>query len=264
VSGLRNGFTIGEVPAEAYQAATTLESLPLWLVEEGTDVLQVGRAAAAWSRQHGADGAVRGVVIIDQLSHLSPTPWTQEIEDRLAERGAPALPRPRDPEHKVMEFQVAALRYVAEHSGLLVVLLHQLNQVREDDGRPSEKSVRSSQGIVHKADALLIPWRPKTVPNYFAGPGDKQTVQAADDAAELIFVKGRAIPAGVSVPLRWDGAHQRFAEVEDDPDGFVPPESPSPKAVEGARRLAEVRARFATRKEVATVEFPALDSGEAY
>jgi hypothetical protein len=157
------------------------------------------------------------------------------------------------------------LRYVAEHSGLLVVLLHQLNQVRDDSGRPTEGSIRGSQGIIHKADAVLIPWRPKTVPNTFAGPGDPKTLPAPENAAELVFVKGRAIPAGFGVPLTWDGAHQRFAEPVNDPDCYVAPEPPTARAIEGANRLAEVRARFATRKEVAAAdEFPALETGDAY
>ena len=253
VSGLRNGFRIGEVPSAARKGADELANLPLFVDNTTTDAVGLARKAATWVTQNGAEGPLKGVLVIDQLSHLLTTPFDADLESRLAAKGLPLPPKPREPEHKILEWQVAVIREIAVRLNMCVILLHQLNQVRDDSGRPGMESVRGSQGIVHKADAVLIPWRPSKKSNPFAGPGQPASGIAPEDEAELICVKGRAVASGWSVKLRWDGSHQRFAspsEATDNNASYVAPEGFSPRALEGVKKLADLRARLERQRSI--------------
>jgi hypothetical protein len=84
-----------------------------------------------------------------------------------------------------------------------------------------------------------------------------KTIPAPPDAAELICLKARSGPDGWTIPLRWDGDHQRFADPDEaDPSKYLAPTAPSARALEGARVLAELRAKFATPQPA--LEAPAV------
>jgi replicative DNA helicase len=254
VSALRNGYRTGAVPAAAFDAQRALDELPLDLLDATGDVVDLAWTIGSWWRSQVATGPLGGVVIIDQLSHILPTSLEADVEERLARAGFPLPPRRGAREDQVLEWQVHVLRAMAEKLRLTVVLLHQLNDKRDEASkRPTMESIRGSRGITHKADALLVVWRPQKVENPWAGPGQPATVDAADDQAELICLKGRTIPQ-FSVKLRFDGAHQRFADGDESLDSaFRAPTAPTPSALEGAQRLTALRQRFA---KTGTAELP--------
>lgn len=252
VSGLRQGFRVGSVPDAVDTGVALLEQLPIDVVDAHTDVLGLGATARRWCEARGASGPFGGVLIVDQLSHIADTAPTPKTLRTLQAAGLPVPPGPRELEHHVLDWKTGMLREIATRLHLLVVLLHQLNQVREDDGRPSERSVRGSQGVVHKADALIVPWRPRTIANPFAGgPGVPDRIPAPEDAAELICLKSRASASGWTVPLRWDGTHQRFAEAQEQDltSAFSGPAAPGEQATEGALLLADLRSRLQAQRQ---------------
>ena len=245
VSGLRSGFRNGAGPDAAYEAVELLDGLPMDLLDVPMDTVALVRTVYNWVKARAATGPLGGAIIIDQLSHIRMPELSSGERERLAGKAWPTPPSPRDPDHKVYEWQVAVLSEMARRLRVVVVLLHQLNQIRGEDGRPSESSIRGSQGIVQKADAVIIPWRPTIVENPFAGPGQPKSVPATEGAAELIVVKGRQIASGLSVQLRWDGAHQRFADpAEDAGASYARIAAPTAAALEGAEKLAALRRSF--------------------
>lgn len=254
VSALRGGYRTGSIPSSAFDAQRTLEELPLHLLENTTDVVALAWTVSKWWRSQEVTGPLGGVVIIDQLSHILPTAVTPEVEERLERAGFPTPPRRGALETAILEWQVHVLRVVAVKLGITVVLLHQLNEKRDEGTkRPTMDSVRGSRGITHKADALLVVWRPQKIADPWAAPGQPSTVDAPEDQAELICLKGRTVPQ-FSVKLRFDGSHQRFAEADENLDGaYQAPTAPSPSALEGAQRLAALRRRFA---ETGQAELP--------
>lgn len=254
VSGLRSGFRIGTVPEGVYDGARALSELPLWVEGQTDNVMGIARRTMRWAKSHAPAGHIRGVLIVDQLSHILPMPYSQELNAELERKGLPTPPRQNDLEHKIFEWQVAVLREVAVRLQMLVVVLHQLNDARDDAGRPNESSIRSSRGIVHKADAVVIPWRPRTIENPFPGPGQPARIPAPEDAAELIGVKGRTVPQFVA-QLRWDGAHQRFASPseaidESNAQPYAPPAQFTERALEGAKKLADLRTRLELQRSL--------------
>lgn len=267
VSGLRQGFTSGTVPESVQDGLDVLEHLPLDVVDAHTDVLGLGATARRWAQARTATGPFGGVLVVDQLSHIADTEPTPHTVRMLKAAGLPAPPGPRELEHHILDWKTGMLRAVATRLNLLVVLLHQLNQVRDDDGKPSERSIRGSQGVVHKADALVVPWRPRTIANPFAGgPGVPERIPAPEDAAELLCLKSRASVSGWSVPLRWDGAHQRFAEAEEQDLAatYLAPSAPDEQATQGAVLLAGLRERLAaTRAELASAQTADVPTGPA-
>jgi hypothetical protein len=271
VGALRTGYHSGSVPQAARDAVDAIEALPLDVIETTGDAIDLAFTARRWAKANEAvQGPLGGVLIVDQLSHIAPSNPTQDMEEYLARQGLPVPPRLRDGDVKQLEWQVNVLREVGRKLNLLVVVLHQLNGVRGEDGRPSMASVRGSQGIVHKADALLVPWRPTKVVNPFAGgPGEPATVAAPEWAAELLCLKGRSIASGWTVPLAWDGIHQRLAEVSEEltrPAAYAAPEAPSERQLEGTRRLAALRAgrRPALGRPPAMGELPGSSSAPAH
>jgi replicative DNA helicase len=258
VSGLRAGFRSGTVPASVHAAVERIDALPLDVMDACGDVISIGMEARNWARTRDVSGPLGGVLIVDQLSHIAPT--SAAMSEFLERSGLPTPPTRGAADHQVLEWQVSVLREVGRRLNLLTVLFHQLNDSRGDDGKPTMASVRGSRGIVHKADALIVPWRPKRVDNPFAGPGEPPTLEAEPDAAELLCLKGRSIASGWSLPLRWDGSHQRLAD-RDEPEAadaiYEAPDAPTPQALEGARRLAECRALFAAQR-VAQIEAAAV------
>lgn len=259
VSAIRNGFRTGQIAPEVFDAARTLDELPLDLLESAGDVVDLVWSIGRWYKSQTNIGPLGGVVLIDQLSHIHPTHTNAEIDERLRSLRFPTPPGPQALETKVLEWQVHLLRCAAEKLGITIVLLHQLNDRRDEaTKRPTMDSIRGSRGITHKADALLVIHRPSKIENPFAGPGAPTSVPAAGDKAELMCLKGRAIQSGWSVPLQFDGEHQRFAEVDEDLSSpYSGPTAPTAHALEGAQRLAALRARFAETGEATLPELPA-------
>jgi hypothetical protein len=76
-------------------------------------------------------------------------------------------------------------------------------------------------------------------------------VTAPESAAELLCLKGRSIASGWTLPLAWDGVHQRLADATEDIEKPVPygvPQAPTDSQLEGAKRLADLRAGFMARR----------------
>jgi replicative DNA helicase len=259
VSALRNGYKTGTVASAAFDAARTLDELPLDMLDATGDVVDLAWTIGSWWRSQDGTGPLGGVVVVDQLSHILPPAVDADVEAKLARAKFPLPPRRGAREDQVLEWQVHVLRAVAEKLGLTIVLLHQLNDVRDEaTKRPTMSSIRGSRGITHKADALLVVWRPQKVENPWAGPGAPSAIDAPEDQAELICLKGRTVPQ-FSVKLRFDGSHQRFAEADEDLDSaYRAPTAPTPSALEGAQRLAALRRRFA---ETGQAELPPAPVG---
>jgi replicative DNA helicase len=251
VGGIRNGFTSGTIPASLYEAAVDISKLPITVCELPTDAVGIARTMFNWSRSQNIVPGIGGTVIIDQLSHILPTYIDAAIEQRLIARGMPLPPGPRAPEHDVYEWQISFIREAAKQFGLNVIVLHQLNtKVSSTTGRPTAESVRGSQGIVHKADSVLVPWRPKSIPNPdpFGGPGQPATIPAPPNCAEIICLKGRQIEGGWVHQMVFDGAHQAFLEVGDDGSKYRKAEPFSPRAIEAAAKLTDLRNSIQERK----------------
>lgn len=256
VGKIRAGFHGAPgVPQKVLSAAEYLGTLGLDTLEAAAlSVEQIGQQVWLWSKDRnvGPDG---GVVIVDQLSHIAPS--SPALREQFLAKGWPPPPPAGAREDKVLEWQVYFLRAVAKRLGVLVVLVHQVNENHAPDTPPTLRSIRDSRGIVHKSDLVVVPWRPFKKDNPFAGPGAAKTVDAPDDEAELLILKGREV-ATAREKMVWIGAEQRFADVGAAATGFTPVPALSPQAKEGARRLRELRERFETKRAaLATVPAPA-------
>jgi replicative DNA helicase len=256
VGKIRSGFNGAPgVPAQVLSAADYLGTLGLDTLEAAAlSVEQIGQQVWLWGkdREVGPDG---GVIIIDQLSHIAPS--SPQLREQFLAKGWPPPPPAGAREDKVLEWQVFFLRAMAKRLGVLVVLVHQLNENHGPDAPPTLRSIRDSRGIVHKSDLVVVPWRPSKKENPFAGPGAPKTIDAPEDEAELLILKGREV-ATAREQMVWIGAQQRFADVGDASTVFTPMPSLSPQAKEGARRLRELRERFeAKRAALAAIPAPA-------
>lgn len=241
VSDVRNGFAGKTIPGSVDDAITALSELNLNVsadLREQPTILDIGRTISEWKKQNASD---HGVVIIDQLSHIADT-LPDDPFFRQPREIAPPPPPYR--QHDVLEWKVAALRHLAKKSGLTVVLAHQLNDQVSDTEKPSEKSVRGSRGVLHKADAVIAVYVPKTVENMFAGQGDEKYLANESGDGLIISLKARTVQA-FEVPVRWLGEQQRFAERQDDGRKLwaaVPTPSPLKKA--GSEKMRLLRERF--------------------
>lgn len=240
VGRIRSGFA-GQVglPETVVKAAEHISTLELDYAnsEAAYTVEQIGMVVWEWARERRKAGYDSGVVIVDQLSHIAPTgahtgAWFEG-------RGFPAPPNARAPEADRLEWQVWFLKSVAERCNVTMVVAHQLNE-NHGDGEPGPSSIRGSRGIVHKANLVLIPWTPRKVENPYAGPGQAKFVDNADGVAYMIGAKGREV-AQFREEVRWVGAEQRFVDADKVADGYAPQARPSARAVEGMRKLAELR-----------------------
>lgn len=261
VGKIRSGFAGSSgIPAKVLSAADYLGTLGLDTLEASAlSVEQIGQQVWMWGKERGV-GPEGGVVIIDQLSHISPS--SPAMREQFLAKGWPPPPASGAREDKVLEWQVYFLRVMAKRLGVMVVLVHQLNENHAVDAPPTMRSIRDSRGIVHKADLIVVPWRPSKKENVFAGPGAPKTIDAPEDEAKLLILKGREVPS-VSEDMLWIGAEQRFADVGTADAAFKPMPELSPQAKEGARRLRELRARFEAKKlELEAATQAELPSGE--
>lgn len=259
VGRIRSGFSgAAGVPQKVLTAAEYLGTLGLDTMEAAAlSVEQIGQQVWLWGkdRQVGADG---GVVIVDQLSHISPS--SPALREQFLAKGWPPPPPAGAREDKVLEWQVFFLRAMAKRLNVMVVLVHQLNENHGVDAPPTLRSIRDSRGIVHKADLVVVPWRPAKKENPFAGPGAPKTIDADDTEAELLILKGREVSTA-SEKMVWIGAEQRFADVGAAAAAFTPMPALSPQAKEGARRLRELRERFEIKRAALTVGAMTMELG---
>lgn len=248
VAGIRAGFNgRAGLPAEVLDAAEHLTGLGLDVIDgEALTVEGIARQLWLWKRERGFTEG--GAVIIDQLSHVVPT--DPRSRSYFVDRQLPPPPLAGERADKTPEWQVWFLSEVAKRLGVTIVLAHQLNNAHGVDVKPTIRSVRDSQGIVHKADLVLIPWRPKKIPNPFAGPGQPAMVDAPETKAFLLGVKGRQV-AEFEVEVEWLGGQQRFADMGTATTVYVAPPAPSETTREGARRLAALRAGWDQKRRVA-------------
>lgn len=261
VGRIRSGFAgVDGIPKKVLDAANELSELGLDVIDgQPLTVEGIARQLWQWKKDRGFEQG--GAVIIDQLSHVVPTDPSNR--DYFVSRELPPPPAGNARADKTPEWQIWFLGEIAKRLGILIVVAHQLNNQHAVDAKPSIRSVRDSQGIVHKADLILIPWRPKMIPNPFAGPGQPKEVLAPDDYAVLLGVKARQI-GEFEERVSWIGAQQRFCDTNREAYGYKAPEAPSERAKEGQRRLAELRASWAQRRriELGSGTVPQIESGE--
>lgn len=261
VGRIRSGFAGSEgIPKKVLDAADHLSELGLDVIDgEPLTVEGIARQLWQWKKDRGFEHG--GAVLIDQLSHVVPTDPANR--DYFVKRELPPPPSGNARADKTPEWQIWFLGEVAKRLGILIVVAHQLNNQHAVDAKPSIRSVRDSQGIVHKADLILIPWRPKMLPNPFAGPGQPKEVLAPEDYAMLLGVKARQI-GEFEEAVSWQGSQQRFCDVNSQAHAYRAPEAPSERAQEGQRRLAALRASWAERKqaELEAGTVPQITSGE--
>lgn len=240
---IRRGFPGQEIPGSVLDAAGALAGLQLDLSDDvgSPTVEELAIMMMAWRRTHS--DAPHCVVLVDQLSHIRPS----DPDDAFWQR-FPQYPKPpgrNAPTTKVLEWQVNMLREAARKHGLTVVLAHQLNDNVSGTEKPRRQSIRDSRGIVHKADLVVAPWVPDQVPNEWAGPGEPKLIPNDRKAGYLIGIKARTV-AEFEAPVRFVGAQQRFVDVADDEaEAWRSVPAPSVSQLEGARKLTELRGRFA-------------------
>jgi hypothetical protein len=248
VGAIRAGFHGKDgLPKDVLDAADHIAGLGLDIIDgEPLTVEGIARQLWQWKKERGFEQG--GVVLIDQLSHLVPT--DPGMRDYFVQRELPPPPPASARADKVPEWQVWFLSEVAKRLGITIVIAHQLNNAHAADTKPTIRSVRDSQGIVHKADLILIPWRPKNIPNPFAGPGQGKETPAPDNLAYLLGVKGRQV-GEFEEQVEWVGAQQRFCDLTRTAYAYKAPEAPNDRAKEGARRLAELRAQWQEKRQQA-------------
>jgi replicative DNA helicase len=259
VGAIRAGFAGKEgLPASVITAAETIKALGLDVIDGvALTVEAIARQVWEWKKARAFDTG--GVVLIDQLSHIVPS--DPGMAGYFRQRNLPTPPPANAPETKQLEWQTWVLREVAQRLGVVVVLAHQLNENHAPNQKPTIRSIRGSRGIVHKADLVVIPWRPQVVDNPFAGPGQPTQVPNMTNDARLLGVKGRDV-GEFDEAVVWVGAQQRFADPGTVEARYAAPEAPSAHAQEGSRRLAELRARFDKAASLrAAMTAPALGAG---
>ena len=245
VGQIRAGFrdTDGnkqDIPAGFDEAAAALSSLPITMVNQALSIVGLAFEVAAW-RQGWADTDQTGVVVIDQLGHLlADDPDLFAAKFPNAQR-PPAFGARDD---KRWEWQVAALKELARVFSVTVIVAHQLNEVRDEVGKPTLGSIRDSKGIVHKANTVLAAWRPTRLPNPDAGPGEPNTLPNESGRMWLLGLKFRE-GATFELEVAWHGAHQRIADVDRE-QGEARPHAPqlTAAAKQGMAALADLRERW--------------------
>lgn len=239
VAQLRRGYAGQVVPLGVDEAIKTLGDLPIsWSDRRVSDIYVLAAAIRSVSK---ARGGSHGVVFVDQLSHVRiPTPdhpWAAAA----AKMEWPAPPAPSAPEHKQLEWAVEFLQAVAVEYGVTIVLAHQLNNQSAEGEEPTLRSIRGSQGIVHKCESVFVVWNPSTITTHNTNPAPGQPkVEKRENSlgeAWLIGLKQRKGKRGWKVPLTFLGEHQVFVERSTGDQGFSLPPARSEKAQAAADEL---------------------------
>lgn len=235
IGDVRNGFSRERPgqgpPATVRHAANELTGLNLTVPRHSAWTLpEIARSVWHWRTQTQAP---HGVIIVDQLSELpdaTPADWPDW-------KHLPRPPRVNALECDKLEWKAHLLRELGQLTDCAVVLLAQLNNERDDKGRPTVDSLRGSKGIGHKADNVWLLHR---------------TGDATPDGSypcEFIVAKARQTRQFKTV-LVFDGAQQRFrGEHESRSSRWAPLPGPDAQTLEGRRRLAELTVRRNSRGE---------------
>lgn len=262
VTHIRTGFAGRAIPETVDEAIDNLAELQLCMSSDlpsHMTVIDIAQSVQAWKREHCPG---HGVVIIDQLSHISDSDSADPYFKNSSELDPPPNPMA---EHKVLQWKVKVLRMVAEKLGVTVILAHQLNDQVSDSERPTEKSIRSSRGIGHESDALVAVWVPRKVPNPFGGHGDEAWLDNDRGDGHIMSLKTRAV-APFDVPVTWVGSQQRFAERDENTaTRWAPVPAPSDSELAGAEKLRNLRKRFKqdAQDRVTAANAAAIEAAEA-
>lgn len=168
-----------EQAARIMDAHHRLRSGPAWINDRPeTTPARLTSEARRYARKHG----VR-VVLVDYLQLLRPT-------------------NPREPRHLQVGEAARALKLLARSQNLVVIAAAQLNREIEsrNDAIPRLSDLRDSGEIEQHADFVF----------FLHGDGDKQHEPV--ETIKLICGKGRSVPAGYVLPLRWDKPRMTFTE----------------------------------------------------
>ena len=172
----------GSDPAWAGITAATLKLNDVRFAIDDTpaiSLLELRMKAKAWKRKHGLD-----VIIVDYLGLMT---------------GGDG-----DKRHEQIGSYSRGLKALAKELGVAVIALAQLNRKVEDrpDRRPVLSDLRDSGEIEQDADIVMLVHRPEMY-----DPENREL----EGFAEVLVRKHRSGQLG-DIPLRFDGAHCRFAE----------------------------------------------------
>lgn len=275
IGQIRDGFRTDSyhtaIPQTLLRGAERLAQLDIEMIARSAPMEGLGREIADWSKSIRERGFEFGAVIIDQLSHI---PYSdRELWSRMFAGTGYPMPPKHDDHVNSLQWIIKIFQVIAKRHNLLIIVAHQLNEAHGHE-KPGVSSMRYSRGIVHEADFVLMPWRPKKLPvspaeggkNAFASFGEAKYEPNVDGRSWIVCPAGRQVEA-FEVEVRWIGAQQRFADLTDvGTDSWRAPKAPSPKAMEGMAKLAALRAKrvaaidglTAAANGVAEVEGPEL------
>lgn len=264
VGDVRRGFRDGVVDSSVNEAADAISELSLWTQHRDGTVLSLSQDIAAWAQEHGRhDLPIRGAVIVDQLSHISrPSPSEREALTRID----CTPPKTGAADHEILEFQTLVLRKLAQKLGLTIVLMHQLNQHRSASGQIEMGSLRGSQGIVHKCDAVIGLQvgsnTPSTDDSAFSGNGQPTGGSALSD---IVCLKNRSGESGWTIQAWFDGRLQRWSEASDmmrpTPVAWKKQAAPTGRAVEMMAEMRSMLSSFEAARFTGTA--PAITAAPA-
>ena len=248
---IRSGFSGDEgIPQSFYYAAEHMAKLRLDTVDRmAMSVEKVIIMAMDWMVTKNVG---RGsVLIVDQLSHLVPSDpawWADKKNDFI-----PRPPRQGAAETTWLKWQTHALKVAAQSLGLIVVLVHQLNE-NAGAGRPGLSSMSGSRGINQEADLILLPWRPREAPEGFGDPlggaAAPRPTRTADGEAFIICPKSRH-GLEFEIPVHWVGAQQRFAAPDVNVKALHALVAPrSALAIEGESRMDALRRQLENTRQL--------------
>lgn len=246
VGAIRDGFirpdgSKAPIPESFDEGATALTALGIEVAVEHGTVEQIAYEVGHWTQTTVAESQLPfGVVFVDQLGHVIPS------DPAVFKQRFPGYPPPPSPDRKIdmLEWQVAMLQRIARKWNVLMIINHQMNENHAEWERPTERSVRDSRGIVHKADAVIAPWRPSKLPNPAAGHGEPKWVENTEGRAFIIGIVGRAIEP-FTLEVQWNGAQQRFLDLAANPrQRWTAPAAFTAEQAVGVQAMAALRGRW--------------------
>ncbi|WP_375425518.1 DnaB-like helicase C-terminal domain-containing protein [uncultured Friedmanniella sp.] len=229
-----------DVPEDYDKGMEYLSGLDIEVSPTQASCSQMGYEVGDWTQTWPA-GTPAGVVVVDQLSHVVP-------DDPAAFKARfPGYTPPPHPDNtvKLLEWQTAMLQRIARRWNVMVILALQRNENDKDWEEPTVRSIRDSRGIVHKLDALVIPWRPERLVNPEPGPGQPETVPNTDERMWMCVPVARHIAGGFKVEVEWQGQHSRVADLGAGMGTkWQKPDAVSKEQLSGMAAYAEVKAKW--------------------
>ncbi|GAA0984621.1 Replicative DNA helicase [Nocardioides aquaticus] len=250
VGVIRDGFRTrsGEkmaIPADFDDATDKLAALGIEWIDRAGTIEQLAYEMRDWVatnarvQEHGY-----GIVILDQLSHIHPS------QAAIFRQRFPGYPPPptNGTRRDMMVWQVQLMTVVAKRLNVLIIIVMQLTlSHKAKHEKPSERDLRDAKEAAFEMDALLIPHRPEKLRNEARGQGEPEFIDNDGQRTWILAPICRQVGA-FEVEVTWDGEHQRFLPLG--ASSRMPWEAPQgvdPVAIDGMRKLAENRARWAER-----------------